>query len=550
MSQLSTPLTAPRKRPPRKESVYEQIASFVIFFIHLLVLKTYFLPLFVIPTGSMAETLRGVHTCTTCRNCGTSFATGARDPSLNHQRSGDLMFFGDAPWCVCCPNCRWVEFSRDARTRPPGFDTLSTFPAVRAGDRIVAHAWPYDIGGALGPRRWDVVVFKVPKDGTTNYIKRLIGLPGEKIELIDGDLFVNDQIVQKSPDAQRSLWFAYYRHDQAPRKPSNYSPYHPRWTARSAEWKDLAARVVRFDGPNAARGEIEFVTNPDSDAGPASIEDIYGYNDPSAETQGGRILLPEQAIGRNIVTDTRLSCDVRFLDGDGCIELITTKYDLTLTGRLHRDGRAQLVAQRGSDPPAVWSETRVPVSGKPLRVALANVDCVASLAVDGRDVLVSTPDQYSITAEAARKRIASKTSPHIRIAAERVRVELAHLLVERDVFYAASSPFAPNQLFNGVAGNPITLAHDQYFVCGDNSPNSVDSRWWGTAAGGIPGAHLQPALHRNEYQVGTVPADQMVGRAFFVYWPGFLPVVPESRNQPLPWWLTILPDVGRIRWIH
>ena len=50
--------------------------------------------------------------------------------------------------------------------------------------------WPYDVGGpTLGPKRWDVVVFKDPEDGDTNFIKRLLGLPGELLELIDGDVY-------------------------------------------------------------------------------------------------------------------------------------------------------------------------------------------------------------------------------------------------------------------------------------------------------------------------------------------------------------------------
>ena len=42
------------------------------------------------------------------------------------------------------------------------------------------------------PERGDVVVFKTPSDNRTDYIKRLIGLPGDKIKFIDGDLHIND----------------------------------------------------------------------------------------------------------------------------------------------------------------------------------------------------------------------------------------------------------------------------------------------------------------------------------------------------------------------
>jgi len=44
----------------------------------------------------------------------------------------------------------------------------------------------------------DVVVFKTPADNRTDYIKRLIGLPGDKIQFIDGDLFINNNQILKS----------------------------------------------------------------------------------------------------------------------------------------------------------------------------------------------------------------------------------------------------------------------------------------------------------------------------------------------------------------
>ena len=47
------------------------------------------------------------------------------------------------------------------------------------------------------PQVGDVVVFKTPADNRTDYIKRLIGVPGDKIQIIDGVLFINDNMIKR-----------------------------------------------------------------------------------------------------------------------------------------------------------------------------------------------------------------------------------------------------------------------------------------------------------------------------------------------------------------
>ncbi|NOT02743.1 MAG: hypothetical protein HOP29_19240, partial [Phycisphaerales bacterium] len=83
---------------------------------------------------------------------------------------------------------------------------------------------------------------------------------------------------------------------------------------------------------------------------------------------------------------------------------------------------------------------------------------------------------------------------------------------------------------------------DEYFMLGDNSPASKDSRLWDEV-----GAHLRDRGER--FQLGTVPGDQLVGRAFFVYWPsGLRPDWLPGRGEYF--FEYFVPNVGRMRWIR
>ncbi|MFO0838922.1 MAG: signal peptidase I [Phycisphaerae bacterium] len=506
-----------------KEPVITQIAGFVDLFVWLLVFKSFFLPLFQIPTGSMAETLCGAHAPHTCPNCGWEYNAGF------HTEGG--------PDLVQCPNCRWREpVSKDGR---PG-----ALLKEKPGDRIVVHGWPYDFGGILAPKRWDVVVFKVPSDGDTNYIKRLIGLPGETVEIVDGDVFIDGKVARKPDYAQRSLWIPYYYHDNRPEKAGYLvtgGDYHPRWSETTAQsgWTGLDTRVATFDSRDGARGEAQFVTGPPGQLAPGVVTDVYGYNGANS------VFVPpgnEKVIFASaIVRDVRVGGEITFDGGDGYVEFEIAKDYGRFIARLFADGRVTLEHEnRDGEQREIWADTRVKRPIGPTQFAVGHADYRVTVWLNGRPLLSSRPEQYDADVQTAKKRAAmgQNGSPRIRMAAESVKARVAHLAIDRDIYYT-NSLSQRGRPPNAGTGNPLKLSPLEYFVMGDNSPASLDARYWYPD---MMGPHLRGPFRGHTYQAGTVPADQMIGRAFLVYWPGF----SQLAGTGFP----LLPDLGRIRWIY
>jgi len=102
---------------------------------------------------------------------------------------------------------------RSLLIQPFYIPSSSMEPSLLVGDRLFVtklsygyskHSFPFSLGPIKNrilfsePERGDVIVFKTPADNRTDYIKRLIGLPGDKLQFIDGNLYLNDVEILKS----------------------------------------------------------------------------------------------------------------------------------------------------------------------------------------------------------------------------------------------------------------------------------------------------------------------------------------------------------------
>jgi len=104
-------------------------------------------------------------------------------------------------------------FIRSIFIQPFYIPSSSMEPTLLIGDRLFVtkysygyskHSFPFSPPIFKGrfyskkPSAGDVIVFKTPADNRTDYIKRLIGLPGDKIQFLDGDVFINNNQILKS----------------------------------------------------------------------------------------------------------------------------------------------------------------------------------------------------------------------------------------------------------------------------------------------------------------------------------------------------------------
>lgn len=537
-------------------AVRETVESIWIAIVLAFMLRAFVLEAFVIPTGSMAPRLMGQHWQFDCPACGYHYAYGI--PQSPGRSMPDISAeLGSAAPAVC-PNCQYRH----------GFGKAWAY----GGDRVLVLKYLYRF---REPRSWDVVVFKNPQDNLENYIKRLIGLPGQQLEIVHGDVFVRElkddltgdgvideddfahprarsesrwRILRKPAKTQQTMWQVIFDADYPP-NPAEFAAESQSW---ADPWRPQAAgdvwnrsadggRVFSFAGSEAP-AEMRFLAER------RRFCPNYAYN-----KAGDGLYDPE----KDVNSDLKLS--FMFVPGSpqAKIGLHLSSFEHHFRAWVSADGSCVLrhgVTQpdgkvlwdQGDKDPWAFDRIRPLEPGRGYEITLTHVDRRVSLWVNGKDVLATTDAQYGADREQIVRAVEKGVpTPTVAILGQGGSSQLWHVRLLRDVYYTCANTYGRDGHDTGrpgwaTTGRPMVLRKfpgkpglDEFFVLGDNSPASKDSRMWGYHA----------ATLREGYRDGTVPRYNLIGKAFFVYWAG-------GFRLPLLRRLPIVPNVGRMRLIR
>jgi signal peptidase I len=148
--------------------------------------------------GSMAETLLGTHREVICGDCGFPFPCGT-----------DVLPVAPR---AACPNCGYPA------------NPLEALPEV-AGQRVLMDRAVFAL---RPPQRWEIVAFRPSRQAENTFVKRVVGLPGESIEIRHGDVYANGRLQRKTLAQQQAM--AVLVHD-ANFQPTQKPTPPPRWQA-------------------------------------------------------------------------------------------------------------------------------------------------------------------------------------------------------------------------------------------------------------------------------------------------------------------------------
>jgi len=480
--------------PPALRPLVEFLVSLAL---AVLLVRTWFVESYIVPSGSMFPTLCGRHQRIDCPKCDWPFAVGVESLPTAER--------------VVCPNCDW-----------PGIETS---PEVMPGDRLLVSKSAFAM---RRPRRWEPIVFRSPQQPDRLVVKRVVGLPGETVSIRAGNVYIDGQLARKPLPVARHMATVVYDTRFQPRDLAS------RWRVRFGEsgWTEQDDGFLFQAGADAAGGQrrSEDRLRDFSDGGlnyhelrrepgdpsrtiPSVIDDRLAYNQS----------IPRRESETYVVDELSLRGRFRF-SGSGQLWLRLRSEHVTFVATIDLvKNEAQLWRGRKECRQAVFDGVS---EGAWHMFEIANFDQQVTLSLDGRLLFESypydpdTPSIDPVTESAAMASTSARSDPlaiDARGEAE-FRLKIDWLKLSRDVFYTPGPlPIA------GTRPNKTTeLGPNDYFVLGDNSPISEDSRAW-------PGG-------------GAVDEKLLVGRPLWLH----LPVTSlDSGGRSFR-----IPDVRRIGYIR
>jgi len=512
-----------KRASSKLDIVYSNCEWFITAICVTLVFIFFMMQAYTIPTGSMADTLKGAHFRLRCSQCGYSFDHNFI-PRIYRVRENTtpgynvpVAFGNNLP--PRCPSCGYYLNPVETGDMP-----------VMKGDRIFVAKCIYQF---VDPKRWDVVVFKTPLDPKINYIKRMIGLPDDRLELIDGDVYIDGVISRKPDKVQEELWMCVYDNDFRPARPQSGRFNMLRWESDPTKphvehlstWKQPFRNVEGSAWDLEKANSTEFSLSSGGGALNTIFYDTSAGNDFKATYAYDDV----RCYGRMPFCSDLM---VRFYarrDADGAIGASLSKYGIVYNGLVDSSG-VMTIGMFGIDGEfiklAAGDGCEVDDSGFSL-FRFSNADHRLVLEFGSAKLVYDLgggPD------DAGLRRV--DIQPEVRIIGAG-EVPFRHVAIFRDIHYMSHSGDTGKRILRGSEGDVFELGADEFFVLGDNSPASLDSRWWPNPGIGNNGV---------EYRTGTVPREYLVGKAFFVYWPGGSKAAEKSPR--------LVPYVGGLKRIH
>ncbi len=488
--------------------VFFVTADWVIYAVALtVVFLVFIMRAYTIPTGSMADTLRGAHFRIRCTQCGYRYDYDFLRQAYGITNQGTpSMKVPIKPTPPQCPSCGFYHPTVKQNQFGKLYYAEEFYSSISNGDRIFVYKSIYQL---FEPKRWDVIVFNPPLQPKINYIKRLVALPGETVQIVDGDVYIDNMIARKPGRVQNELWMPVFDNDYQPSRPeiplfNGHKWSQPFANTEGSRW-DLTQNggtAFTLDGAIGKTDTITYDTNIGND-----FRATYAYD--SAKIMGPRDTLP-------ICSDLRVSFNVD-IENESIIGAELTKFGAKYRAAIDSTGTMIIGKSSVESTPDLLAETNIDITRGIKNFSFANVD---------HELIVKYGDaelRYDLGQGRTDAGEIIQQMPSVSIFGSG-SLKLSHIKIDKDKYYY--NRLRGQDVLRAGENSPFSLSDDEFFVLGDNSPASADCRLWDEPGKGNAG-HF--------YREGVVPRDYLIGKAFVVFWPGGYKMVDKFPFSLMPY---------------